>query len=212
MIWQINGQRIVISYLSTSHTLIARGNSTNMTKKAAAERKAVVRRKQSRQFKKEREKTSAIGCKTRFVRAIRQRCPGIRITRSMLEALMSIMTQVCVDHFGSVRCMLGERTIKPVDVYRHQAIMSGTNPGLISIIRRPPAALADQILEDLRASQYMSGQGDQADRIDNLDTMVSDKETIRLAWAICGATGIDPAPAVARVEAATLKARCAINS
>ena len=183
-----------------------------MTKKATIKREAVARRKQSREFKKEREKTSAVGCKTRFVRAIRQKCPGMRITRSMLEEVMGIMTQVSVDHFGSVRCMLGERTIKPVDVYRHQAIMSGTNPGLISIIRKPAGAIADQIVEDLRASQYMSGSGDKMDHIDNLDTMVSDKETIRRTWAICGAVGIDPVHAVSRDKASMLKANCSITS
>jgi hypothetical protein len=193
------------------HTSIVGGNSTNMTKKARIKREAVARRKQSREFKREREKTSAVGCKTRFVRAIRQKCPGMRITRSMLDELMGVMTQVSVDHFCSVRCMLGERTIKPVDVYRHQAIMSGTNPGLISIIRQPAGAIADQILEDLRASQYTSGSGDKVDHIDNLDAMVSDKETIRRTWAICGAIGIDPVNSVARVKASTIKAKCSIT-
>ena len=117
---------------------------------------------------------------------------------------MSIVTQVCVDHFGSVRCMLGERTIKRVDVYRHQAVMSGMNPGLISILRRPAGALADQNVEDLRASQYMSGSGGKAGHIGNLDTMVSDKETIRRTWAICADVG--------RVDASTLKAKCVITT
>ena len=195
-----------------------------MSKKAIAQKKAVTKRRESRQFKKEREKTDPVGCKTRFVKSIRKQCPGMRITRSMLEALMRIMTQLCVDHFGSIRCMLGDRTMKPVDVYRHQAIMSGTNPGLISIIRRPAGILADQIVADLRVSQYAATlktdpraaraqlMVDESLHLTKLAGMKSDNETLRRTWAICGAAGIDPGPAVARVDAATLKARCSLQS
>ena len=190
---------------------------TNMTKREEC-RKGAKMRKEMRAFRKDLQKTDAVGRKTRFVRALRARCPGMRITRSTITTLMEIMTQLSVDHFSSMRCMLGGGTLRPVDVYRHHAILSTAQAGVVSLIRCPATALADKVVQDMRASQYTASiNGDQkvAEKkiaeekklhMCNLGAMVSDTKTMCGVWKTCAAAGIHPQSALDRADIAVKKA------
>lgn len=171
-------------------------------------KKASSSRREGRKFKAEGARTDAIGCKTRFVRALRHRCPGMRITHNTIDALMQIMTQISLDHYTSLRCMVGHRGLKPVDVYRHQAILSASRPGIAQMLRSPATSLAEQIVNDLRNSQYASSIGvdhkslhrevatNRAKHLEDISLMPNDKQTVKRVWAIAAGCGIYPEDAL----------------
>lgn len=184
--------------------------------KRADAKKASSSRREGRRFKAEGARTDAIGCKTRFVRALRHRCPEMRITHNTIDALMQIMTQVSLDHFTSVRCMVGCRGLKPVDIYRHQATISACRSGVSQMLRAPATTLAGQIVDDLRNSQYASSIGvdqgsihrevstNRAKHLTNISLMSNDDETVKRVWALSAGCGIYPGDALLR-SAASVK-------
>jgi len=187
-------------------------------------KKASSKRREGRKFKAEGGRTEAVGCKTRFVRALRHRCPGLRITFNTIDALMQIMTQVSVEHLTSVRCMVGRRVLQPVDVYRHQATMSASRPGMVQLLRAPATTLAEQIVNDLRNSQYAASIGvdhkslqrevcaNRSKHLADLSLMPNDKETINRAWALSAVCGIHPEDALLRSASENSNRQCRFES